>query len=888
MFDRFIRLARARKALREQRLHEALQLAADPLIAGDRRAEQIRTVATTRLLERARARLAAGEVGIAEFELKRLQQLAPGDEVEALRAEAAACVVAHASEAATAQRRALELRRLLEVGDLRRAEELLQLGDAPDGGELRQRIAARREQCATQLDAASSAAADGDLRLAVAAVQQALAADRDPPLPRRVLAFRAVAREAARQLGREVDGDQLESALRTFSMTSSALPELLEEPALARECERLVSLVATVLDRAASIGDAIEVAQRARAANLPDEGRAEPVVAALLALGQEEEHGRARVAALGTVEAHARAAGLDLLAAKASAAHRATASAEERLVAARQHLTDGRLEAARALLVAFLADDPLHEGARRDLELVDEGLADLDRRLADARLLLRGGELRAACTAAMALIGSARIAGEAQEILAEARGRMALIDKGLDEVRVALHGRAAATPEGVRHCLRRLEELAKVQVDHPDLGAVTASVAVELETLHRLDAANAALAGGRLTEVAGAVLELVAARRRLLAVERIDARLCRLGDEVAQRGDRALRDGRHRDITILADALETLQPVRADFVMRAAEWRAAVVGLEQRADDLVKQARARLAERDLAEAEKLLELAQEACAEAPAVQALSVQLGRVRRHAATLDQVASLAREKDFLGAHQKLQGMGEVPALLRTRIYDMKQDLARAQGLEGAFLLRVDEGGEHLVLRGETICVGNVRQGRADLPVLANLAGRHASIRRSMSFHGGMQDKIAADDGELRVGGVTRREHLLCAGDKVSLGPAFGFQYLRPTSRSLSSSLQLGSGFQVAGTDRVILMKDRGRDGRILIGPGGDVHVRVPRATGEVEVFATPTGQVRVASSQGGTIDGVPFKGEHPVAAGQVVEAVGITFLMLPWQPGV
>ncbi|MGK0434924.1 MAG: hypothetical protein ACJA0V_004082, partial [Planctomycetota bacterium] len=29
----------------------------------------------------------------------------------------------------------------------------------------------------------------------------------------------------------------------------------------------------------------------------------------------------------------------------------------------------------------------------------------------------------------------------------------------------------------------------------------------------------------------------------------------------------------------------------------------------------------------------------------------------------------------------------------------------------------------------------------------------------------------------------------------------------------------------------------------------------------------------------------GTVFKGEHPVAAGQVVEACGITFLLMPWQ---
>jgi hypothetical protein len=44
-----------------------------------------------------------------------------------------------------------------------------------------------------------------------------------------------------------------------------------------------------------------------------------------------------------------------------------------------------------------------------------------------------------------------------------------------------------------------------------------------------------------------------------------------------------------------------------------------------------------------------------------------------------------------------------------------------------------------------------------------------------------------------------------------------------------------------------VLLLKDRGRDGRILIGASHDCHVRVPGASGEVEIYASRDGQVRV-----------------------------------------
>ncbi|MGB3965257.1 MAG: FHA domain-containing protein, partial [Planctomycetota bacterium] len=301
---------------------------------------------------------------------------------------------------------------------------------------------------------------------------------------------------------------------------------------------------------------------------------------------------------------------------------------------------------------------------------------------------------------------------------------------------------------------------------------------------------------------------------------------------------------------------------------------------------LVVQARQHFAERDLAEAERLVEAARAQWLDGDDARALAEELRIVRAGIDTLEHVETMTRERDFLGARQKLGALPATSPFLRTRIYDMKKDLAKAQGLEGAFLLRVDEGGEHLVLRGESITIGNVRQNRADLPVLANVAGRHASIRRSMSFHGGMQDTVVAEEGEVAVGGRKVKDQPLSPGDRVQLGPALGFVYRRPCARSLTVGLVLQSGFQVGGTDRVLLMKDRGRDGRILIGAGQDVHIRVGAATAEVEVYATGSGQIRVACPAGGTLDGVPWKDEHPLAAGQTVVAAGVTFTLLPWRP--
>jgi hypothetical protein len=120
---------------------------------------------------------------------------------------------------------------------------------------------------------------------------------------------------------------------------------------------------------------------------------------------------------------------------------------------------------------------------------------------------------------------------------------------------------------------------------------------------------------------------------------------------------------------------------------------------------------------------------------------------------------------------------------------------------------------------------------------------------------------------------------------DRVRLGPNFEFVYKVPSKRSLAVLLELKSGFQIAGTDKILLMKDRGRDGRLLIGRADDAHVRVPHDESEVEVYGASDGQVRVRYSGNGEIDRRPFSGEHPVSAGSWVRCGSTSFVLQPWE---
>jgi hypothetical protein len=904
MFDRFIRLAKARKALQERRFEDALQLAADPLIMGDRRAEDVRTAARGHVLERARKRLAAGDLDAARQDLGRLKAgagKAGGGDAELL-GFLQSIEAAHAAEQAAvdlARKNCEEARRLFSQGELGAAEAVLGSTEPAhlrtERAQLRQRIEEARRLSTEHLVQVRSLLDQGDVEAAIDRFKRAVALDCEvvtgaasgamsgARVQKDLLA--AAAAKAEQRVAACLQAGDLDAAMARYREALAALP-VLGRSVAARGLE--ASLQEAVLEamRASSeLGEAFALARAVRAAAFePAEPLASLVEALLCAEGQRSGQ---ELQPMMQLQQAASRAGAKALAAAAGACVLRDQVHRDQIAEARVRLAAGELDTARAMLTKVLEDDPLHDAARRDLDLVDRGMADLDQRLEGARSAARGGRLREACTVALTLVGGARLAKDAKALVADVRARMGLVDRGLDEVRVALHGRAAATAEGVRHCLRRLEELAKVQCDHEDLPKVTASVVAEIAALEACEKVDAALDRQAFGEGVTLLGSLLGMRAQLLAEDRLDARLLQLLDRVGQHAELALARGQLAAVDPVVELLSRSAGLRAEFALRSERLARTSAAQKESAAGLVATAEAQLQAGDLAEAERLCELAQQQWSEGAAARSLAERLADLRRQSDALARVENLTKERDFHGAHQKLAALPPTPALLRTRIFDMKQSLARAQGLEGAFLLRVDEGGEHLVLRGETVSIGNVRQTRSDLPLLANIAGRHASIRRSMSFHGGMQDTVVAEEGEVRVGGKLVQKHTLKSGDRIQLGSALWLGYQQPSTRSLSGGFVLQGGFQVAGTDRVLLMKDRGRDGRLLIGPGKDVHVRVPNATGEVEVFATNTGHMRVACDAGGKIDGVSFRGEHPIAAGQLVEAAGITFTLLPWRPG-
>jgi hypothetical protein len=500
------------------------------------------------------------------------------------------------------------------------------------------------------------------------------------------------------------------------------------------------------------------------------------------------------------------------------------------------------------------------------------------------RALVQDGRLRDASAQLVLLTVSGPEGDHARSLLRECRQKTDLVQAGLAQVLRAVHGRESASREGLEHCVRRLEELERIQSDDPDLSRLKASLESEIRGLELL--ARIAEAVARADASAGGrdLIEFSALRDSLAQPTRLDARLLEIVDQILAQVSSGIGAGR---LDFSSAWLESLRQLDVgDLAKRVASLFALAESRMSEARIAVDQGREALERRDLDEAEEQLDVARVAWVDGADVKNLESALAEIRSYHARAREIEQMAIDDDVDNARRELERMGPTPGVLRTRIFDLKRSIARAQGLDRGFMLRVDEAGEFVVVRGDSLTIGNLRDRSADLPILANLASQHARIRRSMSFHGGLQDRIVEEHGSVVVDGQAVRDHRLVDGTRVRLG-SLEFDYSMPSSRSLTAMLALRGGFQIHGSDRILLMKDRGRDGRILIGAGRDVHVRVADAAQEVEVFATNDGQIRVASDGPGTIDGKPFVGQHPIGAGAIVTCERISFVLQPWSSG-
>lgn len=896
MFDRFLRFTAVRRAIEREHYEHAFELLDDRSIREHRKAEDLRARCLERLLVRFDRRLELGEIGLAKGDLELLLMRCPADTRVAARQTKLDEVRRAGQDAAASRDRVRkEIRAALQGGELAIAE--LRIGearrsepDAPDLVDLARSLSVRREEVGALIAAARECLDAGDLKTALDRVLGAKA--RHPHAPE----LREIADELARRRARAWErGEVLDLAtteperlLRAWNQECTALPELSGAVGADRVVTALAKRVRErVRDLCAHAGwDEVTLAVRALGtgvAALPGEDRLDGALAALEAGASAREAGEYALAAEHLRNAAAEF-GVTRLEELADELARADQEAQGTLTSARKTLASGDVLGAKQRILEALQRWPAHGALRAEFETLDKNSRDRAERLAHARAEAAKGHLEASRQALLGLAVPGREGDDARLLLQEVQGRMDQIRRGLGQVQRSLHGRDTASREGLRHCLARVEQLALVQKDSMELDRLACALRAELAGLDDLEEAEAARLAGNHERITFALKALADRRPTLLDPDRLRARLLEMHDRVRADAEAHLAAGRPHAAFVAAETLARLEDLDAADPAPRLDLRRRCDARIAEAQVCVNEASAFLARHDVEAAEARLDRARELAGDGADVRRLEDRMRAVRTQEANVREVQALAAAEDLAGAARRLADLPPTPPLLRTRIFDLKQSLARAQGLDHGFLLRVDEGGEWLTLRADSITIGNLRDGTSDLQLLANLAGRHARFQRSMSFHGGMQDKIVAERGEVFVNGSKIDQRALRTGDRIRFGGHVEMIYEMPVARSLTARLRLLGGFQVGGATRLLLMKDKGRDGRILLGAGQDCHVQVPGATGEVELFADRDGQIKVRVSGQGEIAGAPFKDEHPVVPGALVRACGITFTLMPW----
>jgi hypothetical protein len=172
-------------------------------------------------------------------------------------------------------------------------------------------------------------------------------------------------------------------------------------------------------------------------------------------------------------------------------------------------------------------------------------------------------------------------------------------------------------------------------------------------------------------------------------------------------------------------------------------------------------------------------------------------------------------------------------------------------------FLLWVDGvGGYWVCLRDEVILGQASASQQADVPILGDLSGRHARIRRDGEGY------VIEAFREVRVNG-RRVEHvaLLSDGYKLQLGDAVRLAFRRPHALSATARLDFLSHHRTEPTvDAVLLMADT-----CVLGPRPQSHVICREWPSEVVLYRQE-GRLYVRSKGTLEVDGIRTKDKGPV----------------------
>ncbi len=877
---------RARRALRAGRYDAVLGLLEDPLVREDRRAVDLRARVLGDLCDRAERRMKTGQLDLARRDLDRVRRADPEhsrgqsleDELQDLNGK---------DREEREQREALlgAFDRAFEEGRLGEAREILgQMNGFVDKSvkeDLQRKLKERRKSASRQLEKVRDElkiGLEGEARQSLEKARR-LCADSITFRERLVGLSATWAKERWDEVQRHLQAGQALEAARVLNEWWESDPES-ENLAEARDLLLCVAdKLAAEVRETAETGDfasALVLASKApgEVARVHSLRRLKELLERLdLALTCKEEDPRRRARILARIEAETH---WKALAAPLRAVREEAEEVDEELSRIKEQLGRGELEDGRKALDRLLDRSSGCEDARALLEGLMQDEQERSQRLEAARGELREGRLLEARKLLFGLVGGGPGADEAKNLLRDVERIQARVHRELSALEARFE--AGESPDQLLPMLERLE---KHQVDSPELRDLEGRLKQRREREAREQRIRSALDHRNTAPCLEALREWVAegGEGKLRAEDRRALEL--LGQEIQGHLREALRAGHASYVLELGHGLRTWEDLLG---LELAPLLDEATRRVEKARELAHKGLLALEARQVQEARRCAEEARQLGPEEPTVLRLRHRLKSLDREAALVEEAREMI-DTDRDGARGKLEALGPTPRPLSSMVFDLKERLDRGGDLENGFRLQVEEAGEYLVLTEDRLRIGNATgKSYPQIPILARIKGHHATLIRSVSFHGGIKDGITAEEGcSMELDGREGSQGDLSHGSRFVLGGILPLLYQRPCPRSATALLRIERGFECKGTSRLLWMKQGGKDGRIWIGRGREVHVRVPHAEPELYLYSPKPGVLRLYFDGPGELDGKSFKGEIELGSGSQVQCGGISFRILP-----
>jgi len=178
------------------------------------------------------------------------------------------------------------------------------------------------------------------------------------------------------------------------------------------------------------------------------------------------------------------------------------------------------------------------------------------------------------------------------------------------------------------------------------------------------------------------------------------------------------------------------------------------------------------------------------------------------------------------------------------------EEDTVSGPETESRFLLWVDAVGGYLVCRGSEIVIGQPVPGnKVDIPILADLSRRHATIRRDGEGY------LIQPARDVKVDGrEVQAASLLADGSLIELGRGVVLRFRRPHALSGTARIEFVSRHRTQPpVDAVLLMAET-----LILGPKSHSHIVCRNWNSDVVMFRQGE-ELHCRSEQGLEVDGQP-----------------------------